>query len=144
MAQLVKNPPTIRETCVRSVGWGDPPGEGKGYPLQYSGLEHPLGCTVLGAAKSQTRLSSFMNGSPQSVSGSPLLFWHKLTLGLSAFLLWILSQEHLGLWWPVQWPGPELPSPRQVTGVFLLRHAAETCISPRSSLQEARGGIQGG
>ena len=32
------------------------PGEGKGYPLQYSGLENPMDCTVHGVAKSQTRL----------------------------------------------------------------------------------------
>ena len=24
MAQLVKNPPAMRETCVRSLGWEDP------------------------------------------------------------------------------------------------------------------------
>ena len=40
VAQLVKNLPTIRETWVRSLGWEDSPGEGKGYPLQYSGLEY--------------------------------------------------------------------------------------------------------
>ena len=38
MAQLVKNPPTTRETWVRCLGWKDPPGEGKGYPLQYYGI----------------------------------------------------------------------------------------------------------
>ena len=36
-----------------------PPGEGKGYPLQYSGLENFMGCTVHGVAKSGTRLSDF-------------------------------------------------------------------------------------
>ena len=35
------------------------PGEGKGYPLQYSGLENSMDCTVHGVAKSQTRLSDF-------------------------------------------------------------------------------------
>ena len=29
-------------------------GEGKGYPLQYSGLENSMDCTVHGVAKSQT------------------------------------------------------------------------------------------
>ena len=28
-----------------SPGFGRSPGEGKGYPLQYSGLENPMGCT---------------------------------------------------------------------------------------------------
>ena len=35
------------------------PGERKGYPLQYSGLENPMDCIVHGAAKSQTLLSDF-------------------------------------------------------------------------------------
>ena len=35
------------------------PGEGKGYPLQYSGLENSMDCTVHGVAKSRTRLSDF-------------------------------------------------------------------------------------
>ena len=30
------------------------PGEGKGYPLQYSGLENPMDCIVHGVAKSWT------------------------------------------------------------------------------------------
>ena len=30
------------------------PGEGKGYPLQYSGLENSMDCIVHGVAKSQT------------------------------------------------------------------------------------------
>ena len=33
------------------------PGEGKGYPLHYSGLENSLGCLVHGVTKSLTRLS---------------------------------------------------------------------------------------
>ena len=28
MSQMVKNPPTVRETWVQSVGWGDPLEEG--------------------------------------------------------------------------------------------------------------------
>ena len=34
------------------------PGEGKGYPLQYSGLENSMDCIVHGFAKSQTPLSN--------------------------------------------------------------------------------------
>ena len=33
------------------------PGEGKGYPLQYSGLENSMDCIVLGVTKSRTRLT---------------------------------------------------------------------------------------
>ena len=40
-------------------GLGRSPGEGKGYPLQYSGLENSMDCIVHGVAKSQTRLSDF-------------------------------------------------------------------------------------
>ena len=35
------------------------PGEGKDYPLQYSGLENSMDCMVHGVAKSGTRLSDF-------------------------------------------------------------------------------------
>ena len=40
-------------------GLGRSPGEGKGYPLQYSGLENSMDCIVHGVAKSQIRLSGF-------------------------------------------------------------------------------------
>jgi len=33
-------------------GWGRCPGEGEGYPLQYSGLENSIDCIVQGVAKS--------------------------------------------------------------------------------------------
>ena len=35
------------------------PGEGNGYPLQYSGLENSMDYTVHGVTKSQTQLSDF-------------------------------------------------------------------------------------
>ena len=38
---------------------GRSPGEGKGYPLQYSGLENSMDCIVHGVTKSQTWLSDF-------------------------------------------------------------------------------------
>ena len=38
-------------------GLGRSPGEGKGYPLQYSGLENSMDCTRI--AKTQIRLSHF-------------------------------------------------------------------------------------
>ena len=40
-------------------GLGRSPGEGKGCPLQYSGLENSMDCTVHGVAKSQTQPSDF-------------------------------------------------------------------------------------
>ena len=40
-------------------GLGRSPGEGKGYPLQYSGLENSMDSIVHGVAKSRTWLSNF-------------------------------------------------------------------------------------
>ena len=40
-------------------GLGRSPGEGKGYTLQYSGLENSMDCIAQGAAKSRTQLSDF-------------------------------------------------------------------------------------
>ena len=40
-------------------GSGRSSGEGKGYPLQYSGLENSVNCIVHGVTKSQTQLSDF-------------------------------------------------------------------------------------
>ena len=48
---------------------GRSPGEGTGYPLQYSGLENSMDCIVRGIAKSQTRLSDF-HSIPLHFSGS--------------------------------------------------------------------------
>ena len=55
MAQLVPNLPAMQETWVQSLGWEDSPGEGKGYPLQYSGLENP----IVHGSQSRTCLSDF-------------------------------------------------------------------------------------
>ena len=40
-------------------GLGRSPGKGKGYPLQYSGLENSMDYKVHGVTKSRTRLSNF-------------------------------------------------------------------------------------
>ena len=59
MAYTVKKLPAMQETCVQPLDWGDPPGGGNGYPLQYSCLENPTDrgawwATVHRVAKSQT------------------------------------------------------------------------------------------
>ena len=63
MAQLVKNPSAMRETWVPSLGstpgLGRSPGEGNGYPLQYSCLEKSMDCIVHRITKSWTQLSNF-------------------------------------------------------------------------------------
>ena len=40
-------------------GLGRSPGEGKGYPCQYSSLENSMDCIIHGVAKNQTQLSDF-------------------------------------------------------------------------------------
>ena len=59
IAQLVKNLPALQATWVRSLDWERSPGEGKGYPLQYSGLENSMDWMLHGIRKSRTRLSNF-------------------------------------------------------------------------------------
>ena len=54
VAQLVKNPPTMRETWVWSLGGEDPLEKGRAYALQYSGLENSMDCIVWGCKESDT------------------------------------------------------------------------------------------
>ena len=54
MAQVVKNPHVVQETWVLSLGWENSPEEGKGYPLQYSGLENSMDCVVHIVSESDT------------------------------------------------------------------------------------------
>ena len=41
------------------LGLGRPHGKGKGYPLQYSGLENSMDCMVHGVTKNRTQLNDF-------------------------------------------------------------------------------------
>ena len=56
MAQLVKNPPAMHETCS-IPGLRRSPGEGEGYPLQYFGLENSMDCLAHGVENSRAGLS---------------------------------------------------------------------------------------
>ena len=62
-------------------GLGRSPGEGKGYPLQYSGLENAMDCMVHGVAGSWTRLSDLhftlwaVNRGTDSSDEHPRLSW---------------------------------------------------------------------
>ena len=51
VAQLVRNPPAMRETWVRSLGWED--------PLKYGKVTNSSILTVHGVTKSRTRLTNF-------------------------------------------------------------------------------------
>ena len=78
VAQLVKNPPAMREAWVRFLGWEDSPGGGNGCPLQYSGLENSMDCVVHGVAKSLTRLSEFhfhFHAEGELLDHMIVLFW---------------------------------------------------------------------
>ena len=46
------------DLCL-TAGLGRSPGEEKGYPLQYSGLDNSMDCIVHGVAESWTGLSDF-------------------------------------------------------------------------------------
>ena len=57
-------------SSISGLGWS--PRDGKGYPLQYSGLENSMACIVNGVAKRRTRLSDF-HFHVGSLTNSPLL-----------------------------------------------------------------------
>ena len=66
---------TYHEGDLGSIpGLGRSPGEGKGYPLWYSGLEDSMGCIVHGVAKSRTQLRDFHFVSQHSNFRSTLKF----------------------------------------------------------------------
>ena len=49
----------MQETLVQFLGQEDPLREGKGYPLQYSGLENSMDHIDSGVTKGQTGLRDF-------------------------------------------------------------------------------------
>ena len=64
MAQIIKNPPAMQETWVRSLGWEDPLEEGMATHSSILAWRIPVDrgawrATVHGVAKSRTRLSDF-------------------------------------------------------------------------------------
>ena len=56
---MIKNLPANAGDAGSVPELGRSPREGKGYPLQYSGLENSVDCIVHGVTKSQTQLSNF-------------------------------------------------------------------------------------
>ena len=88
-------------------GLGRSPGEGKGYPLQYSDLENSMDCIVHEVAKSWTQLSNFHSslffilgfpsdsdgkesawnaGNPGSIPGMGKIPWRRERLPTPVFL----------------------------------------------------------
>ena len=72
-------------------GSGRSPGEGKGYPLQYSGLENSMDCMFHGLTKSWARLSNFLPYIPFDLIswrwGPSLVLFIHVALGLSLNLV---------------------------------------------------------
>ena len=109
-------------------GLGKSPGEGKGYPLQYFGLENSMDWIVHGVAKSRTRLSDFpfllfiFDHAGSSLREGLLSLWPAgpaLSLcGARASLQWLL--------WP-QGTGSRAPG-RQLR----LRHVDSAVAAPGS------------
>ena len=58
------------------LGLGRSPGEGKGYPLKYSGLENSMDCIICQVAKSQTWLRDFSFFFPRGLWYCPHFFFH--------------------------------------------------------------------
>ena len=63
VAQMVKNLPAMRETCVRSLGWEDPLEEGTATHSNILAWRIPMDrgawwSTVHGVTKSQTQLNT--------------------------------------------------------------------------------------
>ena len=73
-------------------GLGRSPGEGKGYPLQYSVPETLMDCTVHGVTKSQTRLSKSFFILSLSLSMAILCF---TVWGPWAHSSWCIQNEFL-------------------------------------------------
>ena len=78
---MVKNMPAMQEIWVWLLAWEDP-WRRERYPLQYSGLENSIDCTVHGVAKNQTWLSEFRLLSFSFWSLHPPLSFLVLYLGI--------------------------------------------------------------
>ena len=78
VAQLVNNLPAMQETPVQSLGQEDPLEKGKDYPLQYSGLENSMDCTVHGVTKSRTQLSDFYSLMLGKTEGRKRKGWQRM------------------------------------------------------------------
>ena len=64
------------------------PGEGKGHPLKYSGLENSMDCIVHGVAESRTRLRDFHYTSLHLLCPRPI------AKNFACLMCWGFSQQH--------------------------------------------------
>ena len=75
-------------------GLGRFPGEGKGYPLQYSGRENSMDCIIHGVTKSQTRLSDFHFHNAEIIFSMTLPDWCSISKNNLHFLKTQSSLSH--------------------------------------------------
>ena len=71
VAQSVKKSASNVGDLGSIPGLGRSPGEGNGYPLQYSGLENSMDCIVLGVANSRTRTERLSQDTINIIKTSP-------------------------------------------------------------------------
>ena len=106
-------------------GLGRSPGEGKGYPLQYSGLENSMDYIVHGVEKSQTLLSDFfLKGFTDGSVGKE----STCNAGEPSSILGLGRSPGEGKVYPLQFSGPENSMDCIVHGV------AESDMTERLSL----------
>ena len=86
-------------------GLGRSTGEGKGYPLQYSGLENSMDYIVHGVTKSRTWLSDFHLHIESVMSSYHLILCHPLLILSSIFpsIRVFSSESTLHIRWPKYW-----------------------------------------
>ena len=116
-------------------GLGRSPGEGKGYPLQYSSLENFIDCLVHGVTKSWTWLSNFHFQSPIKFINECHLFaviYMCLVLNLRGHywtLIWTLrffaTDMNLCIWDKLSMPGC-------ITILWLIQSFENKPVSPRA------------
>ena len=101
-------------------GLGRSPKEGKGYPLQYSGLENSMDCIVHGVAESRTQLSDFLTGG--SIGKDSACSARDLTSvsGLGRSLKKEMAPHSSILAWGIPWT--EEPGGLQSMGSQRVRH----------------------
>ena len=79
-------------------GLGRSSGKGKGYPLQYSGLENSIGYKVQGVAKSRTQLSDFHF--QFAITQKPHTYTYFVLLYSYAAIFQVGPSEDLRKYWP--------------------------------------------
>ena len=102
-------------------GLGRSPGEGKGYPLQYSGLQNSMDYTIHGVTKSWTQLNDFAFAFSFSCPVVGLL-GHMIVL-LLAFLRKLYTVLHSGcISWHFHQQYKRVPfSPHMLSSIYYLQ-----------------------